>query len=183
MKECQVGVERRKQRETAISSALALRQQFIVRRDVLEQVGVFKYLGRMMAQEDNDIQAVRAQLRKARSTWARVGQVLSSENVTPFVAARFYQAIVLAVLLYGSETWVLSRTALPRLEGFHIRAAYWMAKKYKPKRGPGNLWIYPRSEDVLKVQDEDDGGMHHHSKADDRYIRCDPSNPHQMQMR
>ena len=76
-KECQVGVERCKQRKTAISSALALRQQFIVRRDVLEHVGVFKYLGRMMAQEDNNNQeAVQAQLRKARSTWARVAQVL-----------------------------------------------------------------------------------------------------------
>ncbi len=69
---------------------------------------VFKYLGRMMAQDDDDIQAVRSQLRKARATWARVGQVLRSENVTPFVAARFYQAIVQAILLYGSETWVLT---------------------------------------------------------------------------
>ena len=103
-KECQVGVERRKQRETAISSALALRQQFTVRGEVLERVEVFKYLGRMMAQDNDDIQAVWLQLRKARATWARVGQVLRSENVTPFVAARFYQAIVQAILLDGSET-------------------------------------------------------------------------------
>jgi hypothetical protein len=149
-KECQVGVERRKQRETAISSAMALRQQFTVHGDVLERVEVYKYLGRMMAQDDDDIQAVRAQLRKARATWARVGQVLRRENATPFVAARFYQAIVQAILLYGSETWVLTRTALARLEGFHIRAAYRMAKEHKPKRGPGNVWIYPKSEDVLR---------------------------------
>ena len=149
-KECQVGTERRKQREAAISSALALRQQFTVRGDVLERVEVFKYLGRMLAQDDDDVQAVRAQLRKARAVWARVGQVLRSQNVAPFVAARFYQAIVQAVLLYGSETWVISRTALARLEGFHIRAAYRMAKDHKPKRGPGNVWEYPRSEDVLR---------------------------------
>jgi hypothetical protein len=149
-KECQVGVERRKQHETAISSALALRQQFTVRGDVLEHVEVFKYLGRMMAQDDDDIQAIRAQLRKARATWAHVGQVLWSENASPFIAVRFYQAIVQAILLYGSETWVISRTALTRLEGFHIRAAYRMAKTNKPKRGPGNVWEYPRSEDVLK---------------------------------
>ena len=57
-KECQVGVERRKQQEMAILSALALRQQFIGRGDVLECVEVFKYLGRMLAQDDNDIQAI-----------------------------------------------------------------------------------------------------------------------------
>jgi hypothetical protein len=149
-KECQVGVEHRKQRETAISSALALCQQFMVHRDVLECVKVFKYLGWMMAQDNDDIQAIWAQLQKARATWARVSQVLWSKNASPPIAARFYQAIVQAILLYGSKTWVISRTALARLEGFHIRAAYWMAKTNKPKRSPGNVWEYPRSADVLK---------------------------------
>ncbi len=79
-----------------------------------------------------------------------MGQVLRSENTPPPIAARFYQAIVQAILLYGSETWVISRTALARLEGFHIQAAYRMAKTNKPKRSPGNVWEYPRLVDVLK---------------------------------
>jgi hypothetical protein len=149
-KECQIGVEWKQQREAAVASALALQQQFLVQGNVLEQVEVFKYLGRLMSQDDDDIQAIRAQIRKARSTWAHIGQVLRSENVLPFVAARFYQAIIQAILLYGSKLWVISWTAMARLEGFHIRAAYRMAKKNKPKRGPNREWIYPRSEDVLK---------------------------------
>jgi hypothetical protein len=40
--------------------------------------------------------------------------------------------------------------ALACLEGFHIHAAYRMAKMHKPKRGPGRTWIYPRSVDVLQ---------------------------------
>ncbi len=58
--------------------------------------------------------------------------------------------MVQVVLLYGSKTWVLSLTAMARLEGFHIRAAYRMVKWNKPCRGPGYQWIYPRSEDVLE---------------------------------
>jgi hypothetical protein len=104
-------------------SALALRQQFTVRGDVLQQIEVYKYLGWIMGQDDNDIQAICAQLRKAHSTWAWVGQVLRSKNALPFVAAQFYQAIIQAILLYGSKTWVISWTALARLKGFHIRAA------------------------------------------------------------
>ncbi len=104
-----------------------------------------------MGQDNNDIQAIRAQLWKACSTWAWVGQVLCSKNALPFVATQFYQAIIQAILLYGSKTsWVISRTALARLEGFHIRAAYQMAHKNKPRRGPWNEWVYPWSEDVLK---------------------------------
>ncbi len=134
----------------AVTSALALWQQFLVHGDVLEQVEVFKYLGRLLAQDDNDIQAIRAQMQKARATWARVGQVLRSKNASPCIPAKFYKAVVQAVLLYGSETWILSPTALARLEGFHIRAAYWMVKKNKPHRGPGHRWVYPKSEDVLE---------------------------------
>ncbi len=123
-KECQVRVEHRLQQEVAVTSALALRQPFTVHGDVLERVEVYKYLGRMMAQDNDNLQAICKQLWKARSTWVWVGQVLWSKNALPFVAVQFYQAIIQAILLYGSETWVISRTALARLEGFHILAAY-----------------------------------------------------------
>jgi hypothetical protein len=122
-KECQVGVKRKQQREASVTLALALQQQFSIDGEVLERVEVFKYLGRLLAQDNDDIQAIRAQLRKTRATWARVGQVLCNENVSPHVAATFYKAVVQAILLYGSKTWVLSRTALACLEGFHICAA------------------------------------------------------------
>ena len=97
--ECQVGVERKQQREAAVTSALALRQQFSVHGEALKWVEVFKYLGRLLAQDDDDLQAIRNQMRKARGTWARVGQVLRAENVPPRIAAKFYKAVVQAVLL------------------------------------------------------------------------------------
>jgi hypothetical protein len=76
LKEGQVVVERTKQREAAVTSALALWQQFSVDGEIIERVKVFKYLGHLLAQDDDDIQAIRAQLWKARTTWAQVEQVL-----------------------------------------------------------------------------------------------------------
>ena len=95
------------------------------------------------------------QIKKARGTWARVGQVLQADNTPPKVSAMFYKVVVQSVLLYGSETWNLTKTALVRLEGFHIRAAYRMAKKHKPRREPNQVWVYPATKDVLK-----ECGMH-----------------------
>ncbi len=69
---------------------------------------MFKSLGHLLTQDNDDIQAVRQQIRKARGTWARVGQVLRGENVKPRIAATFYKAVVQSVLLYGSETWNLT---------------------------------------------------------------------------
>jgi hypothetical protein len=98
-RECRMRTARRHQRDMAVRSALALRQQFMVYGDVLERVEVFRYLGRLLSQDDDDIQAVRSQLRKAHGTWARVGQVLRKENAPPRVSAKFYKAIVQSVLL------------------------------------------------------------------------------------
>ena len=86
---------------------------------VLERVEVFKSLGRLIAYDDADTQAMRSNLRKARGCWARV---LRAEHVTARTCGMFYKAIVQAILLFGSETWSLSPTSVERLEDFHICA-------------------------------------------------------------
>jgi hypothetical protein len=148
--ECQTRVERKLQRKSVIRSALALRRQFSVHGDVLECVEVFKYLGRLLAQDDNDAQAIQQQLQKAWGVWARVGQVLRGENTAPRIADKLYKAVVQAVLLYGSKTWNLTNSALARLKGFHVCAAYKMARKHRPKRGANGVWVYLKMADVLE---------------------------------
>jgi hypothetical protein len=149
-KECAIGMARQQQQEAAVASALALCCQFAVHEDALEKVKVFKYLGRMMSQDNNDIQAVRYLLCKAWGTWAHVGQVLRSENATPRVAAKFYKAVVQAVLLYSSKMWNLTKAVLAWLEGFHVQAAYRMAQVHWPRRVARNRWVYPMTSDVLE---------------------------------
>ncbi len=87
-----------------------------------------------MVQDNNDAQAVQHQLRKARGTGARVDQVLRSKNATPQVVAKFYKAVVQAVLLYDSKTWNLTKAVLAWLEGFHVQAAYRMAQVHQPRQ-------------------------------------------------
>jgi hypothetical protein len=55
-------MDQRLQRESAISSALALQHEFNVNGTMLEWVEVFKYLGRLLAQDDDDAQAIRQQM-------------------------------------------------------------------------------------------------------------------------
>ena len=71
-------------------------------------------------------------------------------NATPRVAAKFYKAVVQSVLLFGSETWNLTRAVLAQLEGFHVRAVYKLARKYKPRKGLFGKWNYPLTKDVLE---------------------------------
>jgi hypothetical protein len=117
---------------------------------VLECIEVFKYLGCLLAQDNDDAQAIQQQLQKAQGVWAHVGQVLHGENTAPRIAAKFYKAVVQAILLYGSETLNLTNSALARLKGFHVCAAYKMARKHWPKRDANGVWVYPKTADILE---------------------------------
>ncbi len=143
-------MERKLQKESAVRLALALCHQFLVHGDMLEHVEVFKYVGCLLAQDNNDAQAIRQQLQKARGVWACVRQVVHRENTAPRIATKFYKAVVQAVLQYGSKTWNLINSALARLEGFHVCAAYKMARKHHQKRGANGVWVYPKTADVLE---------------------------------
>jgi hypothetical protein len=113
----------------------------------LKSVRRFKYLGRIVSYDDNDTPAIRRNIKKARRQWGQFWKVLERESVPPRVAGMFYQAVVASVLLYGSESWVVSPSALRELEGFHVEAARRLTGM-RPRKEKGE-WVYPHSADVL----------------------------------
>ena len=145
---CRDGVARKAQHAAAERAHLALQQTFTAYDGELERVEVFKYLGRLLAYNDNDSRAVRGNIKKARGVWARLSRTMRAENASPRVCGVFYKATVQSILLFGSETWNLSPVSLKSLEGFHIRAAWRMAGK-RPLKLPDGTWTYPNSTEVL----------------------------------
>jgi hypothetical protein len=147
---CSLDAEQRTQQDSAVTAALALHKLFYVEWEFLEKVDLFRYLRRILAQDDYDVRAVRNQIKKAGGIWAKVRQVLMANDTPPKVSAKFDKAVVQSVLLHSRKTWHLLTTALAWLEVFHIRAAYRMTEKHKPKKGPHHGWVYPQSADVLQ---------------------------------
>ena len=74
----------------------------------LRRVDSFKYLGRVLSYDDCDTPAIRRNLKRAQAVWGRISIIVPKECVPLSVAGMFYQAVVAAVLLYGSKTWVVS---------------------------------------------------------------------------
>jgi hypothetical protein len=62
---CLLGAEQRTQQDSAVLAAFALRKLFHVEGEVLEKVNLFRYLGRILAQDDDDVWAVRQQIKKS----------------------------------------------------------------------------------------------------------------------
>ena len=80
---------------------------------------VFTYLGRPLDKSDNYWPEVRCNIRNARQLLGRLRKLLRREGVESFMSDIFYNAVVHAVLLFRSKTWVLLAAMVKRLEVFH----------------------------------------------------------------
>jgi hypothetical protein len=61
-----------------------------------------------------------------------------------------YKAVVQSVLLFGSETWLLSQPMLKALEGFHQSVACFIAGKQPYLDRWMGEWVYPSINKVLE---------------------------------
>jgi hypothetical protein len=119
-KACKDNTARRKAKIRRSWNELELRcLPLKARGDLLPKVDKFLYLGRILEATNDDTLAVKVATAKAKSKWAEVRRVLSREPVKTKTFVRFYKAIILNVLLYGSETWKVTRQTLDSLESFH----------------------------------------------------------------
>ena len=78
------GWEQKMQHE-ATAARVARMQSFMAYKDKLERVEVFKYLGRLLAYNNNDTESMQANLKKVRKSWGWVPCVLRAENASPKV--------------------------------------------------------------------------------------------------
>ena len=75
----------------------------------MEAVLEFRYLGRLLTATDDDWMAVAGNIKKAQRSWGHLAQVLGREGADPKVSQTFYIAVTQQVLLFGAETWVMTK--------------------------------------------------------------------------
>ena len=89
---CKDGVPRKVQHAAAEPKHLAFQQMFTSYGEELKRVEIFKYLGRLLAYVINDAWAVRGDIKKACSDWARLSHMIRSENAPPPCVQRILQS-------------------------------------------------------------------------------------------
>lgn len=151
---CTRGTALRRRREAATTIQRARAVNIQVLGNDLERVTTFKYLGRVLAANNSDWPALFANINKARGKWALISRPLLRTGVSTRVIGMFYKAIVQSVLLYGSETWVVTPQMLKMLDGFHHRIARRITNKM-PTRLGNDTWHYPPIQEAL-----DDAGLY-----------------------
>ena len=108
----------------------------------LEKVTLFKYLGRVLTEEDDDWPEVVVNLKNVRKSWARLTRILIREGARPRVSGMFFKMLLQAMLLFGSETWLLT----PHMERALGSFEHWVARRItgrQPRRKEEGRWDYP----------------------------------------
>ena len=74
----------------------------------------------MLHWSDNNWPEVLQNNSKVRKVWGCLRKILWREGAKSAISAKFYCAVIQAVLLFGAETWLLLAPMAQRLEGVHV---------------------------------------------------------------
>ena len=101
----------------------------------------FQYLAQVISATDNDWTEVVRNLSWERVVWNRMTRILSREGAEPQVSVLLFKAVVQAVLLFGSETLVVTPRMGRTLGGFRDQVERCLTGRLTRRKPDGN-WTY-----------------------------------------
>ena len=91
----------------------------------LTSVDKFSYLGSTLSQNIGIDDDISMRLSRAGAASGNVTRRLWNEHgITTATKVKVYKAVVITTLLYGCETWTLSRRHIKQLDQFHMRCLH-----------------------------------------------------------
>ena len=85
------------------------RERIAVNGEEVEDVGEFPYLGATVDKEGGGSRDIRNRLQKARGVFQRLGKVWAARGIGRGTKICLFQTLVRPVLLYGCETWKITK--------------------------------------------------------------------------
>ena len=100
----------------------------------LEDVMEFSYLGSSISSNGNSEDDVNQRLKKARQAFGALRNIWKSGKISKRTKTRIYKTNVLPVLLYGSESWKITKTIAKKLEAFQNKCLRRILRIFWPNR-------------------------------------------------
>ena len=87
---------------------------------VTKMVNKFVYLGSCVSEDSEPSEEVSSHIGKASKAFGSLRQpIFRNQQMSVDTKRSVYKAVVMPILLYGSETWVVKSNSLNHLESFH----------------------------------------------------------------
>ena len=97
----------------------------------IERVEEFKYFGTMLTNKNSIREEIKSRLKLGNACYSSVQNLLSSSLLSKKLKIKIYRTIILPVVLYGCETWLLTLREERRLRVFENRV---LRRIFGPKR-------------------------------------------------
>ena len=97
----------------------------------------FRYMGQVMTARDDDWPTVVGNPQRDRNSWGRLSRILIREGADPKVSVHFFKAVTQAVLLFSSDTWVVTPRMERGLSSFQHRVAQRLTGRQPRRQGVG----------------------------------------------
>ena len=125
---------------------------------LVEGVAQFKYLGRTIYQTDDKYPATLWNIKRAWKFWGKLGKMMLRDGADTQGLENFYSSAVQEVLIFVSESWVLSGLELwvlsaameSTVEGTHTGLLQDIIGK-RVQQNPDSTWLTPVAEVILEA--------------------------------
>ena len=87
-----------------------------VENEILEQVDIFKYLGQLITPDAKNEKEVRARIAMAKGRFEKMSKLFESKQLSTKLKLRMINCYIYSILLYGCETWTLTKVLCDKLE-------------------------------------------------------------------
>jgi hypothetical protein len=94
---------------------------FILHNSSFERVEQFKYLGKTLTNQISILEEIKRRMRSGNACYCLVHNLLSSTLLPKNVKIKIYRTIIVSVVLYECETWLLKLREECRLRVFEKR--------------------------------------------------------------
>ena len=107
------------------------------------------YLGSIVAENGGTSKEVNARIQKVRGSFSKLRSVWLSKSLRKGTKIRMFNACVKSVLLYGCETWLVTKNIQRKLQTFVNRCLRYILRIWWPNIiSNKDLWKVTRQEDI-----------------------------------
>ena len=92
-----------------------------VRDSVVEEVDSFSYLGAQVTKDGGDTLDIKKRTALAYASFNRLNKIWRARGINRKTKATLFKTLVLSVLLYGCETWKMTKGEEKKLDIFHTK--------------------------------------------------------------
>jgi len=129
-----------------------LDQDLAIGNYIFKRVDNFKYLGAMVNKMNNRSVEVNARLTMANRAYYELQNHMKSRIISRNTKTLFYKTVIRPELIYGAETWVLSKQDEHRLSIFERKI---LRRIYGPVMG-GGRWRIRTNQELYQQCGEND---------------------------